>query len=120
MAKLHDVWGAGLKAVEFCRQAGSKIGFGTDLLGALRDMQSRSLLLQAEVQSRRELLTSATSVNAEILDRSGELGVIAEGAKADMLVVDGDPLEDLGLLEEQGRHLAVIMKDGRFFKNELA
>ena len=77
-------------------------------------------MLQAEAQTRHEVLTSATSVNAEILEREGELGVVAAGAKADLLVVDGDPLEDLGRLEGQGRHLAVIMQDGRFVKNELA
>jgi len=120
IAKLKEVWGAGMQAVEHCRSAGTKIGFGSDLLGELRDEQSRSLVLQAEAQTRREVLTSATSVNAEILERTGELGVVAAGAKADLLVVDGDPLEDLGRLEGQGRHLAVIMQDGRFVKNELA
>ncbi len=120
IAKLQEVWGAGLAAVEFCRAAGTKIGFGSDLLGELRHLQSRSLRLQAEVQTPREVLASATAVNAEILNRSGTLGVIAEGAKADLLVVAGDPLEDLGLLEDQGRHLSVIMQDGRLVKNDLA
>ena len=120
IAKLQAVWGAGLRAVEFCRSAGTKIGFGSDLLGKLRDMQSHSLLLQAEVQTRHEVLTSATSVNAEILNQTGTLGVIAAGAKADILVVAGDPLKDLGILQEQGRHLSAIMKDGQIAKNELA
>ena len=120
IAKLKAVWGAGMEAVEHCRAAGTKIGFGSDLLGELRDEQSRSLVLQAEAQTRHEVLTSATSVNAEILERTGELGVVTAGAKADLLLVDGDPLEDLGRLEGQGRHLAVIMQDGRFVKNELA
>ena len=53
------------------------------------------------------------------MQRAGELGTIAPGALADILVVDGDPLSDLGLLQEQGRHIPVIMKDGRFYKNEL-
>ena len=119
IAKLHEVWGAGLAAVEYCRTAGTKIGFGSDLLGELRDMQSRSLVLQAEVQTPREVLVSATAVNAEILNRTGTLGAIAAGAAADILVVAGDPLEDLGLLEEQGRHLSVIMQDGRLVKNDL-
>ena len=120
IAKLQEVWSAGLAAVEYCRAAGTKIGFGSDLLGELRDMQSRSLVLQAEVQTPGEVLASATAVNAEILNRVGELGAISEGAKADLLVVAGDPLEDLGLLEEQGRHLSVIMQDGRLVKNDLA
>jgi imidazolonepropionase-like amidohydrolase len=55
-------------------------------------------------------------VNAELLGRAGELGVVAPGAVADLLVVDGNPLKDLGLLQEEGRHLPVIMKDGALHK----
>ena len=49
----------------------------------------------------------------------GTIGVIAEGARADLLVVDGDPTEDLQLLHNQGEFLKLIMKDGKIFKNEL-
>jgi imidazolonepropionase-like amidohydrolase len=58
-------------------------------------------------------------VNAALLNAEGDLGVVAPGACADLLVVDGDPLADLGLLEHQGEHLPVIMKDGRFVKQTL-
>lgn len=119
LAKANEVSGAGRAAIELCRAVGTKIGFGSDLLGAFHDMPSRGLVLQAEAQTNREVLASATAVNAEILNRSGTLGVIAEGAKADILVVAGDPLEDIGLLEAPGRNLSVIMQDGRLVKNEL-
>ena len=59
-----------------------------------------------------ESLRSATYVNAEILNQSGQIGVIAPGALADLIVVDGDPLADPTLLESQGRHLSVIMQGG--------
>ena len=65
------------------------------------------------------MLVSATSVNAEILNRQDELGFIGAGAKADLLLVDGDPLIDLSLLVEPERSLAVIMKDGEFYKKNL-
>jgi imidazolonepropionase-like amidohydrolase len=58
-------------------------------------------------------------VNAELLNRSGELGVIAPRALADLLVVDGNPLMDLALLQEQGKHLLLIMKGGQLYKNTL-
>ena len=119
IAKLQKVKNAGLRAVENCRASGTKIGFGSDLLGDLREHQSRSLVLQAEAQTPHEVLTSATAVNAEILNRSGTLGVIAPGAIADLLVVNGNPLADLGLLEHQGHHLLAIMKDGEFAKFNL-
>jgi imidazolonepropionase-like amidohydrolase len=59
-------------------------------------------------------------VGAEVLGRAGELGVIAPGALADLLVVDGNALRDLGLFQDQGAHLSVIMRGGRFHKNRLA
>ena len=51
--------------------------------------------------------------------RPGKLGVIEPGAWADIIIVDGDPLQDVGLLEEQGAHLAAIIKGGQFVKNRL-
>jgi imidazolonepropionase-like amidohydrolase len=88
------------------------IGFGTDLLGEAHDQQSREFSIRGQVLSPAEVIRSATLVNAEILNRVGELGVIAPGAKADLLMVEGDPLRDLGLLEGQGKHLAAILRDG--------
>ena len=67
-----------------------------------------------------EIIRSATIVNAEILQRAGELGELTPGAYADLLVVDGDPFKDLGLFQDEGRHLSAIMKGGRFYKNRLA
>ncbi len=118
--KLADVLAAGLASLEIARDAGLRMGFGTDLLGELHEQQSRELGIRARVLAPAEVLRSATLVNAEILDRTGELGVVAPGAKADLLVVDGDPLRDLSRLEGQGKYLDVVMKDGAFFVNRLA
>ncbi len=95
------------------------LGFGTDLLGETHEQQSREFSIRAEVQSPVEILRSATLVNAEILRKTGELGVIAPGALADLLVVDGNPLDDLSLLEGQGKNLPLIMKGGKIFVNRL-
>ena len=103
--------------VEYAKEAGVEIGYGTDLVGELQDDQSREFLLRVEVLSPIEIIRSATTVNARILRREGELGEIVSGALADLLVVDGDPLKDLGLLQNQGAHLTAIMKAGRFYKN---
>jgi imidazolonepropionase-like amidohydrolase len=67
-----------------------------------------------------EIIRSATLVNARLLRRETELGQIKPGAFADLLVVDGNPLRDLGLFQDQGAHLSVIMKGGHFHKNRLA
>jgi imidazolonepropionase-like amidohydrolase len=59
----------------------------------------------------------ATRVNAEILGQTGRLGVIAPGACADLMAVEGNPLQDLTLLQEQGRHLRLIVKNGAVYKH---
>ena len=117
--KLQGLGEDGLRSLDICRTAGVPMGFGTDLVGPLHDRQSQEFLIRGQVLAPVEVLRSATSINAALMQRSGELGTIAPGAVADILVVDGDPLGDLGLLQEQGRHIPVIMKDGRFHKNEL-
>ena len=120
LQKNEVVLAAGLHSVELARNAGVKIGFGTDLLGQLQNDQSREFLVRAELMKPAEIVHSATIVNAEILQRADELGELKPGAFADLIVVDGNPLEDLGLLQDEGRHLSAIMKGGRFYKNRLA
>ncbi len=110
---------AGLRSLELAREAGVRMAYGSDLLGQLQPDQSRELLLRAEVLPPREILHSATVVGAELLGRSGELGVVTPGALADLLVVDGNPLRDLKLFQDQGAHLSVIMQGGRLHKNSL-
>ena len=61
---------------------------------------------------------SATAVNAELIGRSGRLGAIVAGAHADLLVIDGNPLEDITLLQQRAR-MPVVMKGGRFHRCEL-
>ncbi len=76
---------------------------------------------------RRQVLKMATGDNGELLALSGlrspypgKLGVIEEGALADLLVVDGDPLADIKLIEDPAKNFVVIMKDGEMFKNTLS
>jgi imidazolonepropionase-like amidohydrolase len=65
------------------------------------------------------VIRQATLVNAEILGRSGELGVVAPGAIADLLVVDGDPLADVALLADPESSLSLVLKDGAIVRNDL-
>ncbi|MEM7227148.1 MAG: amidohydrolase family protein [Pseudomonadota bacterium] len=119
LAKIDTVASAGVGALEILKAAGVKTGFGTDLLGAMHAHQSTEFAIRAQVLSSQEILLSATKTNAEILNRTGELGIVAPGALADLLVVEGNPLEDLSLLAGQGENLALIMKGGQVFKNAL-
>jgi len=106
--------------VKKAKAAGVKIGFGTDLLGETHEHQSEEFIIRSRVLSPAEVIRSATLVNAEILTRAGELGEIAPGALADLLVVDGDPLQELSLLTGQGERLVAIVKDGEFVSNRLS
>jgi imidazolonepropionase-like amidohydrolase len=119
MEKLKIVNEGGLRMLEYCKRAKVKTGLGTDLMGELHVAQSREFLIRSEVLSAAEILDQATRVNADILGMTGRLGVIKAGALADLLVVDGDPLKDLGLLQDQGAHLSMIMKGGKLHKNRL-
>ncbi len=117
--KVKDVLDAGLASLEISREAGLALGFGTDLLGETHDQQSREFSIRAEVEAPADILRSATIVNAKILGREGELGEIVPGALADLLVVDGDPLQDLSVLQEQGKHLRLILRGGEVFADRL-
>ena len=118
MAKLGEVREAGLHSLEILRAAGVKLGFGTDLLGPMHRYQSREFVIRAEAMAPVDIIRSATAVNAELLNRAGELGVITPGACADLIAIDGNPLSDISLLDGQGDHLTHIMKDGVFYKRQ--
>jgi imidazolonepropionase-like amidohydrolase len=119
LRKLQEVLHAGVGSIETALRAGVKVGFGTDLLGETHPAQSREFVLRGQIQSNADVLRSATVVNADLLQRSGLLGVLQPGAFADLLLVDGDPLEDLGALGGQGERLDVIVRGGVICKNAL-
>jgi imidazolonepropionase-like amidohydrolase len=95
------------------------MGFGTDLLGSLHVRQSTEFTLRAQVLPAIDVLRSACTVNAELLGQTGKLGCIRKGAIADILVADGNPLEDLSVLASGGDRLSIIMKEGRFHKRTI-
>lgn len=105
-----------------------KTAFGTDILfsEALARRQGALLAGMTRWFSPAEVLRMATSTNGELLALSGlrspyegKVGVVEEGALADLLLVDGDPIADIRLVEDPERNLRVIMKDGRIHKNTL-
>ena len=108
-----------LRSLEICKKAGVKVGYGTDLLGALQVDQSLEFIHRAKVLKPIEIIRQATTVGAEILRMDGKLGTIKEGALADLIAVDGNPVKKLELFLDQGRHLPMIMKGGQFHKNAL-
>lgn len=119
LEKLKVISAAGLESLRILKAAGVKMGLGTDLLGAMHAHQSGEFAIRAEVLTPLEILKSATSVNAALLQCEGELGQVTAGALADLIVVDGDPLQEIGILGGQGETIPLVMKDGEICKNAL-
>lgn len=111
-AKVGDVLEAGLHALDLATKGGVKIALGTDLLGSMHRHQSQEFAIRAQVQSPQEILRSATLVGADLLGRTGELGVVAQGAAADLLVLRSNPLEDAGVLADPQTHLRTVLQRG--------
>jgi imidazolonepropionase-like amidohydrolase len=127
--KFEQVWQATDTMMRLAKKYHVKVGFGTDLINSL-DMQARQnreFTLRSRWFTPLEILRQATSVNAEILAMSGPrnpypgaLGVIAPGAYADLLLINGDPLSDISILENPDTAIAFIMKDGHIYKDTRA
>lgn len=109
-AKNTEVLDAGRTAIEIARAANVRIGWGSDLMGALEDHQLHGLRLQVEVDGPLEALRSVTSVNAELLGRD-DLGRVAVGARGDLVIFAGNPLDDPSLLWA-GRPSRTVIKNG--------
>ncbi|WP_419783181.1 amidohydrolase family protein [Maridesulfovibrio sp.] len=109
-----------------CRKHKAKVGFGSDLLASLelKELLPTEFTNRTEWFSNAEILKQATSINGEIIALSGprnpypgKIGVIEKGALADIVLINGDPLKDITLLEDPNKNLALIVKDGKIYKN---
>jgi imidazolonepropionase-like amidohydrolase len=125
-AKALEVFAGTDKTLALAKKYKIKTAFGTDVLFSHRLAQRQGELLTKWVRwyTPAETLAMATGTNAELLALSGprnpypgKLGVVEEGAFADLLLVDGDPIANINLLEDPAKNLLVIMKDGKVFKN---
>jgi imidazolonepropionase-like amidohydrolase len=114
--KIDEAREVGIRALRYAYEAGVKIASGSDLLGPLQDRKARELEIKTEVMSPMESLVSATRSNAELFGMEDEIGTIEEGKLADLLVVEGDPLENIAILQKPD-NIRLIMKGGRMVKN---
>ncbi len=111
--KLDRVLGEGLDSLQRARDAGVRIGSGSDLLGPLARHKTRELAIKAKVLGAHETLIATTRTNAELIGIAEEVGTIEPGKRADILVVDGDPLTDISVLQDRDRLHAIVV-GGRF------
>ncbi|HEY8473708.1 MAG TPA: amidohydrolase family protein, partial [Natronosporangium sp.] len=113
--KLAVVIDAGLKSLRIAQAAGVKIASGSDLLGSLAQHRGRELAIKAQELGPMGAIIAATRTNAELLRLDAEIGTIEPGKRADLIVVDGDPIADIGLLGRP-ETTSVIVTDGRLYK----
>ena len=125
-AKADEVWPGIARTYELAKKYKIKTAWGTDVLFSRALAQQQGAILASLVRwySPAEALVMATSTNAELLALSGKrnpypgtLGVVEQGALADLLLVDGNPLENINLIADPGKNFVVIMKDGKVYKN---
>jgi imidazolonepropionase-like amidohydrolase len=111
--KIDDVLGAGINAVEMAHRAGVPMAYGTDLLGSMQRRQSSEFTLRAEVVPAADLVRAATVNGARLMRLEHEIGKIAAGLCADLIVLDGNPLDDIGCLARPEETLRMVMQKGR-------
>lgn len=118
VAKVADVREAGLERLEKMHAAGVVMGYGSDLLGGMQTAQSGEFPLRGRYLPADAVIRAATVDAAKVLRMEGQIGTLAAGAFADIVAVDGNPLEDLTLLTDQGAHMPLIMKAGKPIKKQ--
>ena len=114
--KIAEVSHAGLNALRLAHRAGVKIAFGTDLLGTMQRRQLEEFAIRAEVQSPIDIIRAATVTAAALFRLSGEIGTVAPGKRADLIVIEGDPLADVAALQNPDKYLKAIIRGGQVVK----
>jgi imidazolonepropionase-like amidohydrolase len=126
--KMLEVFAGTENAYKLAKKYNIKTAFGTDILFDARLTSRQGAILAKLVRwyTPAEALKMATADNGELMALSGfinpypgKLGVVEEGALADLLLVDGNPLENIKLVEDPDKNFLVIMKDGIIYKNRL-
>lgn len=113
--KVADVIDQGLEAVSIARAAGVRVGLGTDLLGPAQQHQAEELAIRARGDTPLDVIRSATTDNAELFGLAGQVGTLAPGAHADVLIVDGDPLADARVLADSDA-IELVMLGGEIVR----
>jgi len=119
LEKLEIVSHKGKKALEMAYRAGVKIASGSDILGPEQYLKGRELALKAEVMGPMNTIISTTRTNAELINMAGQIGTVESGKLADLIVIDGNPLEEMSLFEEGLKRVVFVMKEGKIHKNLL-
>ncbi|KAL4423484.1 hypothetical protein ABPG77_003617 [Micractinium sp. CCAP 211/92] len=119
VAKVGSLVEQGLASLRLAAQHGVEMAFGSDLLGDLHGAQLREFELRSRVLPAKDLIRSATVTAANVFMMGDQLGRVAEGYAADLLLLDGNPLEDVSVLWQPEQRLRLILRGGRVVKEAL-
>jgi len=118
-SKVAEVHNIAMRGFELAHRKGVKMAYGTDLIGVLHRHQNYEFALRSEIQKPIEVIRSATTMAAELFNMQGKIGVLAPGTHADLLIIEGDPLRDISVLQNHAESIVAVMKGGEFFVNRL-
>ena len=117
LEKAREAHHRAYQSLEYLYKSGARIGLGTDLFGeTYHSLQNHEFVYRSEIVPAPQLLRSATSVNAEIMQKSGQVGTLEQGAYADLLCIDQNPLEDISVMASPEKNFSGIMLGGDFVK----
>jgi imidazolonepropionase-like amidohydrolase len=108
--KIEQALAGAYESLKIADAAGVRIGSGSDVLGPQQPFKARELAFKSKVLGPMRALLAATRTNAEILGMGQEIGTVEEGKLADLLLVDGDPLDDPAILEDASRIHMVLLE----------
>lgn len=117
--KTWEVLDAGLDALKLAYQQNVNIAFGTDLLGIMHRRQLEEFKLRSPVVANDDLVRQATCNAARLFNMEDQIGQVKEGLLADLIVIDGDPLDDITALTTPETSLKMVMKEGQICINNL-
>lgn len=118
--KNEQVLASGLDSLRILQDAGVTMCYGSDLLSGLHVLQNGEFSLRATVLSAKEILQSATINAAKMLGMEGKIGSLDQGAFADMLILDENPLDDVTILDQLGEPMGTVIKEGRVVTSQVA
>jgi imidazolonepropionase-like amidohydrolase len=116
LAKVEKARQGGARSLEVARAAGLAIASGSDVLAAMQPFKAMELSLKARVLGAHEALLSATRTNAALFGLADEIGTVEAGKRADLILIDGNPLDDVDILQDAAR-VQLVMRDGRIRKD---
>ena len=117
--KINEAREKALEALAIAHRVGTKIASGSDLLGPMQVYKATELELKARVLGPMGAIVASTKTNAELIRRERDLGTIEAGKLADLILIDGDPLKDINVLQQYQEKITMIMQGGRLYKNLL-